>query len=170
MGFDVPIAYHAISHAETGGEKNPFIRTKVKDAPGGSTAFGPTQITGKLAEGAHKAGYLKKSKDFYEKEMKPRYEKMKYHGNNKGKVKDYNPRYDYGGDAEFDSKKHSENYRVFSEEIMSGVGKEAKDDENKFIEKWRGKSEKDDPGYYKKYREAKSSKELGDEMKRQLER
>ncbi len=162
--------YEGIAHAETGGEKNPYIRTRVKDAPGGSTAFGPVQITGKLAEGAHKAGYLKESKKFYESEMKPRYDKMKYHGNNKGKVKDYNPRYDYGGDAEFDSKKHGKDYEVFANEIISGVSKEAKDDENKFVEKWRGKSEKQDPEYYKRYREGKFNKELGDEMKRQLER
>lgn len=170
MPVNVDSAYVSVSHAETGGEKNPFIRTKVKDAPGGSTAFGPVQITGKLAEGAHKSGYLKKSKEFYEKEMKPRYDKMKYHGNNKGKIKDYNPRYDYGGDAEFDSEKHGKDYEDFAKEVMAGVAKEAKDDENKFVEKWRGKSEKDDPKYFKKYREKKLEKELADEMKRQLER
>ena len=155
--------YQAISHAETGGEKNPHIRTKSVPKDDISTAFGPVQITGSLAKGAHKAGYLKKSKDFYEKEMSPRYDRMK-----KADKKD--ARYYYGGDAEFDAKKHGKDYEVFAGEIMDGVEKEAKGDETKFVEKWRGKTEKQDPEYYKRYREGRILKETGDEMKRQLER
>lgn len=155
MPIDIDKYYAGISHAETGSEKNPYIRTKVKDAPGGSTAFGPVQITGKLAESANKAGYLKDSKDFYEKEMKPRYEKMAQSGKNKGKP-GYSPRHDYGGDAEFDTKKHGQDYVVFAKEIMTGVAKEAKEDEKTFVKKWRGKDEKQDPEYFKKVEEGKN--------------
>jgi len=168
---DINKIYSSISHAETGGEKNPYIRTKVRTAKGGSSAFGPTQITGKLAEGASKQGYLSdESKKFYEKEMKPRYKKMLYHGNMKGKIKDYNPRYDYGGDAEFDSKKHGKAYEKFSKEIMTGVLKEAKGDEKGFVKRWRGKGEKEDPEYFKRYNEGKKIKEIGDQMIHNLDR
>lgn len=36
--------YKGLSYAETGGEENPYIRTKVIPK-GGSSAFGPVQIT-----------------------------------------------------------------------------------------------------------------------------
>ncbi len=145
MPVDIDKYYAALSHAETGSEKNPHIRTRVKDAPGGSTAFGPAQVTGTLAEDAYKSGHLKESKSFYEKEMKPRYDKMLYHGNNKDKVKDYNPRYDYGGDAEFDAKKHGQDYEMFAKETMGRKAQIAKDDEKQFVREWRGKKESDDP-------------------------
>ena len=164
--------YKAISHAETGSEKNPHIRTKLKNTPGGSTAFGPAQITGTTAEGAYKAGYLsKESKKFHEEVMRPKYELMKKHGNNKGKVKDYNPRYDYGGDAEFDAKKHGASYEKYAKDIIGGVSKEAKGDEKEFVRKWRGKTEKQDPEYFKRYEEGKKKaedEELGQEMVRQM--
>lgn len=172
--IDIDDAYSSISYAETYGEKNPFIRTRVQPE-GGSTAFGPAQITAKLAEGSAKNGYLKKSKEFYEKEMKPRYKKMLHNGGNKGKVKDYNERYDYGGDAEFDADKNGKDYETFAKEIMTGVAGEAKEDENVFVQKYRGKSEKEDPEYYKRYREGKqkyqenkSNEDIGKEVVRQL--
>lgn len=155
MPVDIDAIYAGLSHAETGSEKNPHIRTKVRKAPGGSSAFGPVQITGSLAEGARKNGYLKQTKEFYDKEMKPRYDAMNKHGNNKGKIKDYDPDYDYGGTAKFDPSKHGQDYEMFAKETIEGVAKEAGNDENKFIEKWRGKKEKDDPVYYKKVREGK---------------
>lgn len=43
--YTIPELYNAIQYAETGSERNPWIRTK--HAPkGGSTAYGPVQITG----------------------------------------------------------------------------------------------------------------------------
>ena len=170
MSIDIDEMYAGLSNAETGGEKNPHIRTKVRTAKGGSSAFGPVQITGTLAKGANKNKYLKKSKDFYEKEMKPRYDKMLYHGNMKGKIKDFDERYDYGGGAEFDEKKHGENYKTFAKEIMEGVAKEAKGDDKEFIKKWRGASKEDDPKYYERVKSGRSKYKLEAEMTRQLER
>lgn len=145
--------YKAIKDAETGGEDNPYIRTKVKDTPGGSTAFGPVQITGRLAEGAYRNGYLKESNLFYAREMRPRYILMVHNGNSEGMVSDYNARYDYGGDCEFDGDKYGECYAVMAKEIMIGVAVEAHNDVDKFIEKWRGKREYEDEAYYKKVRQ-----------------
>jgi hypothetical protein len=41
--------YAAFTRAETGGSKDKFIRTQYRDAPGGSSAYGPAQITMGLA-------------------------------------------------------------------------------------------------------------------------
>ena len=160
MAIDIDKYYKALENAETKAEidqgKSNYIRTRANKTEGGSSAFGPVQITGTLAEGAHKNGYLKESKEFYEKEMAPRYKKMLYHGNNKGKVADYNPRYDYGGDAEFDPKKHAQSYEVFAKEVMTGIDKEAKGDEKEFVRKWRGRKESQDPEYWKRMEEGKA--------------
>ncbi len=49
--YDLEDIYKAISFAETGGEKNPWIRTNSIPKSGkGSTAYGPVQITGSLLD------------------------------------------------------------------------------------------------------------------------
>lgn len=148
--LDVDALYAGLSNAETGSFDNPFIRTTAKNTSGGSTAFGPVQVTYKLAQGAAKNGYLSpESESFYENVMKPKYELMLKHGNNKSGA-DYNNQYDYGGTAEFDTTQYGQAYQQFAKEIMSGIAKESGGNERKFIEKWRGKSVSQDHEYFKK--------------------
>lgn len=156
MPIDIDKYYEGIKNAETGSEENPYIRTKSQPKNDISTAYGPVQITGKLAEGSNKAGYLKNSKDFYEKEMKPRYDRMK-------KADENDKDYHYGGSAELDPAKHGQDYETMAKDIMTGIAKESGNDENKFVEKWRGKSERQDPKYYQKVREG--NKKFEDEHK-----
>ncbi len=148
---DIDKMYSAIQNAETGSVDNPYIRTTANNAPGGSTAFGPVQVTYNLAQGANKNGYLSpESKKFFEEVMKPRYELMLKHGNNQGKIPDYNPAFDYGGTIQFDPTQHGQQYEQFAKEIMSGIAKEAGGREDKFVQLWRGKSSREDPSYYEK--------------------
>ena len=44
--FNLEDIYNAYKFAETGSFSNPWIRTVAENTPGGSTAFGPVQITG----------------------------------------------------------------------------------------------------------------------------
>lgn len=149
--IDIDKMYAGIEHAETGSVSNPYIRTQANKAPGGSTAFGPVQVTYKLAQGAAKNGYLSpESQQFYHEVMLPRYEQMLKNGNNQGKIHDYNPIFDYGGTANFDPTQHAQQYQQFAKEIMSGVAKESGGNEHRFVELWRGKSQSQDPQYYKK--------------------
>lgn len=162
--------YEYLSHAETGSEKNPYIRTRVKPK-GGSTAFGPVQITKTLADDYVKRGKVsKESAEYYKKRLEPMFNNFNKHGGNKGKIKDYDPDYDYGGSGKFDGKKEGENYKKFAHELIEAKIQESKGDENKFIQSWRGKGEKDDPEYYKRYRSKKQEKEIGDEFNRQMAR
>ena len=48
--------YNAFKFAETGSFDNPWIRTVAEDTPGGSTAFGPVQITGGLLDNFYNNG------------------------------------------------------------------------------------------------------------------
>lgn len=154
--IDIDKAYAGVSNAETGSYANPYIRTIANNAPGGSTAFGPVQITYKLAQGAAKNGYLSpESQAFYNTVLKPRYELMLKNGNNKGQA-DYNPAFDYGGHAEFNPNQHAQDYERFAKEVMIGIAKESGNNEKKFIEKWRGKSIEEDPQYYKRFIDGKS--------------
>jgi hypothetical protein len=169
--IDIDEMYEGLRNAETGSEKNGYIRTKSRPKNDISTAFGPVQITRALAEGSNKNGYLKNSKGFYEKELKPRYDRMY-------KADDKDTRYTYGGDAEFDSAKHGQDYEMFAKEVMTGIADEAKHNEDEFIKKWRGRDKSQDPKYYDKVSKGRKSfkdkmagydTDIANEMVRQLE-
>jgi hypothetical protein len=93
--------YDAIANAETGGEDDPWIRTKYKDAPGGSTAYGPCQLTKSLAQGylnfkSHLFNYTEKE---YLKQFVEQGELFAKYGNEPDR-KGYHKRYDYGGSGD----------------------------------------------------------------------
>lgn len=150
---DVDRMYAAIQHAETGSYHNPYIRTVAKNTPGGSTAFGPVQITDTLAK-----DYVNKlspeSQQFYHQVLAPRYQAMRESGNNKGKVPNYNPDFDYGGTAQFDPSQNAQDYEQFAKELMSHVAQKAPDEQS-FIQAWRGKAVTADPEYYKRVQQGK---------------
>jgi len=78
-----------------------YIRTK--HAPrGGSTAFGPGQITRTTAKDVldrRRINFSPETKKYIKDVYLPAGKQMIKHGRNKGKISDYDPRYDYGGDA-----------------------------------------------------------------------
>ena len=147
--------YESLSRAETGGEENPYIRTKVQP-PKGSSAFGPTQITMGLINGALKNNLLSPQTEKFAKEvMVPMQEKMLEYGG-----EDMVPgmeQYDYGQTGGFDVEKYSKEYEQLSKELinilMEEVAKEAKTtgDINigAFLKKWRGKEP--DKGYKERF-------------------
>ena len=159
--------YQALSKAETGGEKNPYIRTKVKPK-GGSTAFGKVQMTKTLIDDYDTRKKLsKESSEFYKTKMKPMYDNFIKHGNNKGKIKDYDADYDYGGTGKFDIK-DEESYKNLAKEILKDNAISNKNDDEKVIKAWRGKSRKDDPKYYEKVESELKNIRLEKELTRQL--
>ena len=101
------ILLRGIAPQETGGEKDPWIRTRVRDTPGGSTAFGPLQITGSTlgeftdkhltAKGQEKLS--DKEKSLVNKLKKQAKEKFAKYGNEPDK-EGYDPKYDYGGSGD----------------------------------------------------------------------
>jgi len=97
------VLQRGIAVQETGGEEDPWIRTNLKDTPGGSTAYGPLQITGKtlddLTDKQLEIKGISKLSDAEKelvKKLKKQSRQFAKHGNEQDKDW-YNPRYDYGG-------------------------------------------------------------------------
>lgn len=137
--------WHAISEAETGGEKNKFIRTKVRPAKG-STAFGPVQLTGNTAKDYYNRGLLSpESRTFYEQKMAPMYSNFAKFGAEPNKP-GYDPKYEYGGTGGFDPA-DLPGYEGVTTDIMSDMWRRANGDPDTFIRLWRGE---EDPKYKQK--------------------
>jgi hypothetical protein len=147
----------ALQQAETGGEKQKFIRTK--HAPkGGSSAFGPMQITGttlidmverhpeNFPDKKYAQSLIDQSKLF-----------LKY-----GKEKDkpgYDPKYDYGGAGDpalHDPKKYRQVgmgvVKGMAQDIFKGVPDDlSKEQVEKLVKRYRGASREQDPRYYREF-------------------
>lgn len=151
--------YNAIRFAETGSEKNPWIRTRV--APkGGSSAFGPVQITrGKASDYFDRfPSIMSGSAEFYNTTMAPMYANFLKYGREPNKP-GYEKRWDYGGYGQHLTPAQQESYRQMGLAMMEADAQEARrllpkgSDEElllKRIELWRGVPYNEDPKYYNK--------------------
>lgn len=151
--------YKAFSGAETEAFDNPWIRTTFREAEGGSTAFGPVQLTGNLV----KNYLLNKPEVIQDKDFANKYlmnaRKFAEHGNNKGKIPHFNPDYDYGGQGGLTTEADYEGYSKLSKAIMSDLWAKAKTTDKpleNMIKYWRwgegsDKSRDDDPEYFKRF-------------------
>lgn len=130
--------YNALAYAETGSFKDPWIRTTY--APkGGSTAFGPVQITNTLLQDALENKLIgRESRGFARQVMEPMYQNFIKYGR-EPKKPGYTPIYDYGGGGGFDPAYH-ENYQDLAKELIQ-MQVARSSDINDFIKRWRGKNE-----------------------------
>lgn len=150
-GDKVALLYHALQYAETGGEKDPFIRTRV--APkAGSTAYGPVQITGSLVR-----DYLKRKPQLfdeaeteYAQRLVQQADKFARFGKNP-KAPGYDPRFDYGGSGELASTPQDRVlYGRVAAKLIGQQLAESGGDLQKFIARWRGVPATQDPRYFRK--------------------
>lgn len=140
--------YQALQYAETGGEKNPFIRTRV--APkSGSTAYGPVQMTGTLVR-----DYLKRKPDLFDEDETAFAERFVEQADKFAKfgrapkAKGYEPRFDYGGTGELgDTPEDRALYERVAQKLIAAKWQESGGNLPKFVKAWRGA---DDPGYFRK--------------------
>ena len=159
--------YRALSAAETGSFKNPWIRTVARNTPKGSTAYGPGQLTNTLA-----ADYANRYPHIFDKqelEYLRRYQeqakKFNYHGRRKlptglePAVKGYDARYDYGGAGDLGTNPADQKaYQAVTQKIIQQIYQDkAKGDVNSFVKAWRGRPEQQDPEYYRQFRKALST-------------
>jgi len=157
MGLDN--LYKAFSGAETEAFDNPWIRTTYRDAEGGSTAFGPVQLTGSLVRNY----LLNKPEIIEDKDFANAYllnsQEFAKHGNNKGKMHNFNPDYDYGGPGGMAGEEHHEGYAKLSKAIMNDLWSKAKTTDKpleNMIKYWRwgegsDKTRADDPEYFTRF-------------------
>ena len=132
--YDLDKLYTALSFAETGGEKNPWIRTNFRP-PEGSSAFGPVQITKGLLEGAIKNNLLSPdSVKFANESLLPMQSLMLKYGG--GDMQPGYEMYDYGGTGGFDSRQHSKAYNQLSKELIKWHIEKSGGDIDKFLRLW----------------------------------
>jgi len=144
--------YKGLSLAETGGEENPYIRTRVIPE-GGSSAFGPVQITRGLLNDVIDRNLLSpESVQFTQEIMLPMQQQMiKYGADDMIPGKEM---YGYGETGGFDVEAYGDNYKKLANELIQLKLKESMDekgnvDMDKFLTRWRGK--KPEKNYRKKF-------------------
>lgn len=139
MSTDINKLYTAVASAETGGQPDPFIRTKVTTAKGGSSAYGPVQITKSLA-----SNMLRKYPDAFDAEEKAYLAKFIEQGNtflkygNEPWREGYDPKYDYGGAGVLNSAEDRAMYEQVAKKFMQIELDAVSGDVDKFIRRWRG--------------------------------
>lgn len=151
--------YDAIAHAETGSFKDKWIRTT--HAPkGGSTAWGPVQLTGStIADFMRRyPRELAKHRTFYTRLLAPMYANFAKYGREPNKP-GYDKRWEYGGYGVRLSNDQQRQYRELAMDIMQLMAGEVEQENpkasktvrnHKFIQRWRGKPYSEDPAYYNK--------------------
>ncbi|CAK0749089.1 conserved hypothetical protein [Gammaproteobacteria bacterium] len=145
--MDVPF-YNGITQAETGSFQVPWIRTTYRKAPGGSTAFGPAQLTYTTAKDyVDRKLVSSESAQFFKRIMEPMYQGFQKHGNKKNLTEDQK-KFDYGGTGGFDPSQHAPRYEQLAQEIMRAKLKEKNGDVRAAIQSWRGVPRSADPRYY----------------------
>lgn len=148
-----------VAYAETGSLKDPWIRTKVKPR-GGSTAYGPLQVTGsKVRDFLNRyKTQMAPHKEFINKVMNPMYSKFVQYGGEPNKP-GYDKRWDYGGSGITATPEIKKNYINMVKTMMDIDKAEALkknpslsgDDLNReLIRRWRGVPYQKDPRYYNK--------------------
>lgn len=155
MDFDA--LYKAITEAEHQGflgteGYDPWIRTK--HAPkGGSSAFGPVQLTGgkgsmmaNVAGGYSDIGATPEELEWIKGRYLPQASKFLHYGKEPEK-EGYDPKYDYGGMGDFTEDDKSM-YENVAKKMMKSEYDRVGQDMDKFIESWRGKSYGDDHEYF----------------------
>jgi hypothetical protein len=141
--------YNAIRYAETGHLKgqDKWIRTEARGS--GSSAYGPVQINKAALTGIgyDDVGFSPEVDKWIQEKYIPQMDLFLKHGGadmTKGME-----RYGYGGRGDF-APEDTLMYNLMAKDLMDFEYKRAGGDLDKFIEAWRGESEKEDPEYYKK--------------------
>ncbi|EJN5909410.1 hypothetical protein ABE356_000202 [Escherichia coli] len=136
--------YHAFSDAETGGESDPYIRTKASEGGKPSSAFGPAQITRDLMKdfvSNHGNELTKAEKDFADRFIEQ--------GNKFLKAKPNDPKYGYGKSGDLTSPEDRQMYDVVAQKILKSIVERNGNSFNKTVKAWRGKN---DAAYARKVR------------------
>ena len=165
---DIDKLYDSFVDAETGhleGIKK-FIRTEDSKTPGGSSAYGPAQITGTLVRDMLERGVVPKHLENYANRFLDQSGLFLIYGNEKDR-EGYNPKYDYGGEGDLTSAEDQENYKELAKSILAHHWKNAQakqrlpweDPLNTIIHAWRfgpssEKGEANDQDYWDRFKES----------------
>jgi hypothetical protein len=112
--------YSAFKNAETRGLEgsDAFIRTKANLAPGGSSAYGPVQITGTLVQDMMDRGVIPDDLKDYSNRFLDQSKLFLKYGNEK-ELEGYDPKYDYGGSGHLTTPQDQEDYSKLAKVIIA---------------------------------------------------
>ena len=120
--------YEAFENAETGHLKgdDKFRRTEANLTKGGSSAYGPTQITGTLVRDMLDRGVIPDHLKDYANRFLDQSDLFLKYGNEKG-LKGYDSKYDYSGSGHLTSLEDQKNYEELAKAILSYKWKNAQE-------------------------------------------
>ena len=167
--------YAAFKNAETRGleGEDAFIRTNANLAPGGSSAYGPVQITGTLVQDMMDRGVIPDNLKDYSNRFLDQSKLFLKYGNEKD-LEGYDPKYDYGGSGHLTTEQDQADYNRLAKVLINhhyknskdtssrkkpmGFSQAAKDPLTDVIGDWRfgvnsKKGRVDDRGYYQRFME-----------------
>lgn len=136
--------YKAVAGAETGGLDNRFIRTKAAES-GVSTAYGPAQITGTLAQ-----DFKKNHSKIFTKEELNYLDRFIQQANKMKKADANDPVYGYGGAGDLTSPEDQKLYAQIAVKMLDDKYKSTKS-LDKTVMGWRGND--NDKAYFAKVRD-----------------
>ena len=148
--------YDSVFNAEfESGKRNAFIRTRY--APeGGSSAYGPLQITVGLMKSAKPDLKLTKKESEYVNKFIQQGDNFLKYGHEPDK-EGYEAKYDYGGSGDLTSSADKRMYKQVGKKLLQLVWDQSDGDMNRFLTAWRygegsGKDvEQEDERYYKAF-------------------
>jgi hypothetical protein len=124
--------YNAFKNAETRGLEGDaaFIRTNANLAEGGSSAYGPVQITGTLVRDMLDKGVIPDDLKDYSNRFLDQSDLFLKHGNEK-QMKGYDPKYDYGGSGHLTTEQDQADYNRLAKVLIAHHYKGAQDEVSK---------------------------------------
>ena len=123
--------YAAFKNAETRGleGKDAFIRTNANLAPGGSSAYGPVQITGTLVQDMMDRGVIPDDLKDYSNRFLDQSKLFLKYGNEKD-LEGYDPKYDYGGSGHLTTEQDQADYNRLARVLIDHHYKNARSEVN----------------------------------------
>ena len=120
--------YNSFVHAETGHLEgdNKFRRTEDSTVAGGSSAYGPAQMTGILVRDMLDRGVVPDHLKDYANRFLDQSDLFLKYGNEKG-LKGYDSKYDYSGSGHLTSLEDQKNYEELAKAILSYKWKNAQE-------------------------------------------
>ena len=148
----IPKLYGALVKAETGGQPNPFIRTKVRPS-GGSTAYGPAQMTGTLTDDYRKRlpELFSAAEHRYLSDYSAQAREFRRVGGMSPTSAQYNRALDYGGRGRLgDTPEQRALYARVAQKILTDMYQRSGSNVTSTVERWRGVPAAKDPTYFRR--------------------
>jgi len=121
--------YNSFVNAETGHLQGDgkFIRTEARDTKGGSSAYGPVQITGTLVQDMMDRGVIPDDLKDYSNRFLDQSKLFLKYGNEKD-LEGYDPKYDYGGSGHLTSEQDQKDYNRLARVLIANHYNNAKNE------------------------------------------